>query len=78
MYNEIYVNGDSVHIGESTQLLTAIEELKNLLDAGCDPVDVHIWWTDEDGRYHDITVLDGDWFHQHEIIKNVFDKIDLY
>lgn len=78
MYNEIYVNGDSVHIGESTQLLTAIEELKNLLDAGCDPVDVHIWWTDEDNLYHDIAVLDGEWFHQHEIIKNVFDKIDLY
>lgn len=78
MLNVVYVNGSAVNIGETTQLLTAIDELKNLLSMGCDPVDVSIWWTDERGLYHDLTVLDGEWFHQREIISSEFDKIELF
>lgn len=68
MSNIIFVNGQALPSLAQTQYLGAVEEMRELVNAGNDPRDIEIYWHDDKGLYHDIMYHDGKYIHRHEVV----------
>lgn len=67
MENGIIVNGQFKPIEGTAKFYAALHEVKEQLASGRQPQDIEVWWVDEHDLYHDMTCVDGKWWHNFEI-----------
>lgn len=77
MGTNVYVEGNVIPATYETQFQVAVNEVRELLAVGHAPQDIECYWFDEYNCYNDLTVLDGEWWHQREVKTSQFVKVTI-